>query len=272
MPTGKRASMREGPLAALFRRTTEDQASDSPAADAPARQAAQERAGRTTAAAGPAPPRPAGGRWRSRSRASPRPRSACARPSPPTSRRACSSGPRPPRPPAAHGDRAGRSLRRDLHASGTDGQPGHPRRRSRRRRRQRGQPDGRGRGRGRRVPGHQHRPSVPSALGGPRDAAHRRDRDPGLGSGADPTLGTPGRARGLRPDQVDAPRLGHGVHRRRRRRRHRHRGGADRGPHRPRLGALTVGIVTRPFDFEGSRRRDAGRGRASPPSRTRSTR
>jgi cell division protein FtsZ len=35
MPTGKRASMREGPLAALFRRTTEDQPSDSPAADAP---------------------------------------------------------------------------------------------------------------------------------------------------------------------------------------------------------------------------------------------
>src|SRR5437588_13033507 len=35
MPTGKRASMREGPLAALFRRTTDDPPSDSPAADAP---------------------------------------------------------------------------------------------------------------------------------------------------------------------------------------------------------------------------------------------
>src|SRR5579872_6214109 len=35
MPTGKRASMREGPLAALFRKTTEDQPADSPAADAP---------------------------------------------------------------------------------------------------------------------------------------------------------------------------------------------------------------------------------------------
>jgi cell division protein FtsZ len=35
MPTGKRASMREGPLAALFRRTTEDLPADPPAADAP---------------------------------------------------------------------------------------------------------------------------------------------------------------------------------------------------------------------------------------------
>ena len=36
MPTGKRASMREGPLAALFRKTTEDPAPDLPAADPPA--------------------------------------------------------------------------------------------------------------------------------------------------------------------------------------------------------------------------------------------
>jgi cell division protein FtsZ len=36
MPSGKRASMREGPLAALFRRTAEDQPADSPATDAPA--------------------------------------------------------------------------------------------------------------------------------------------------------------------------------------------------------------------------------------------
>src|SRR2546423_1824275 len=35
MPTGKRASMREGPLAALFRRTTDEPTPDSPAADAP---------------------------------------------------------------------------------------------------------------------------------------------------------------------------------------------------------------------------------------------
>jgi cell division protein FtsZ len=35
MPHGKRASMREGPLAALFRRTTEETGGDLPAADAP---------------------------------------------------------------------------------------------------------------------------------------------------------------------------------------------------------------------------------------------
>jgi cell division protein FtsZ len=36
MPSNKRASMREGPLAALFRRTSEDAPTDFPAADAPA--------------------------------------------------------------------------------------------------------------------------------------------------------------------------------------------------------------------------------------------
>jgi cell division protein FtsZ len=36
MPSGKRASMREGPLAALFRRTTEESTQDLPAADPPA--------------------------------------------------------------------------------------------------------------------------------------------------------------------------------------------------------------------------------------------
>src|SRR6202008_2275861 len=53
MPTGKRASMREGPLAALFRRTTEDQAEDLPAADASV-PSGSERAPDTAAA--PAPP------------------------------------------------------------------------------------------------------------------------------------------------------------------------------------------------------------------------
>jgi cell division protein FtsZ len=53
MPTGKRASMREGPLAALFRRTTEDQPPDSPTADAPV-PTGSERAPDTAAA--PAPP------------------------------------------------------------------------------------------------------------------------------------------------------------------------------------------------------------------------
>ena len=54
------------------------------------------------------------------------------------------------------------------------GMPGDPRGRRRWRGRQRGQPDGRGRGRRGRVPGDQHRPAVAAAVGGPRDAAHRR--------------------------------------------------------------------------------------------------
>ncbi len=54
MPTGKRASMREGPLAALFRKTTEEPAPDTPAADAPPT-TGRERAPETAAV--PAPPR-----------------------------------------------------------------------------------------------------------------------------------------------------------------------------------------------------------------------
>ena len=50
----------------------------------------------------------------------------------------------------------------------------------------------------------------------------------GLGSGSDPDRGPRGRDGGLRPHQVPAQGLGHGVHHRRRGRRHRHRRGAGR--------------------------------------------
>ncbi len=55
MPTGKRASMREGPLAALFRKTTEDPPADPPAAPAPP-PAGTERAPDTAAAPVSPPP------------------------------------------------------------------------------------------------------------------------------------------------------------------------------------------------------------------------
>ena len=47
---------------------------------------------------------------------------------------------------------------------------------------------------------------------------------------------------------------GHGVRHRRRRGRHRHRRSARRRQIARKLGALTVGVVTRPFSFEGKRR------------------
>ena len=60
MPAGKRASMREGPLAALFRRTTEETEQDQPAADSPEPHASP-RAPDTAPAprvSDPEPPRP----------------------------------------------------------------------------------------------------------------------------------------------------------------------------------------------------------------------
>ena len=59
---------------------------------------------------------------------------------------------------------------------------------------------------------------------------------------------------------------------RRRRRRHRHGRGAVVARIARELGALTVGIVTKPFGFEGTRRREQaedGRRRRSPTTSTR---
>ena len=53
MATGKRASMREGPLAALFRKTDEDaDKADAPREERPQREEAPRRAGRARRVAG----------------------------------------------------------------------------------------------------------------------------------------------------------------------------------------------------------------------------
>ena len=53
MPTGKRASMREGPLAALFRKTAED--TGQPGAEAPAEEPRAEQREQPAAPAAPEP-------------------------------------------------------------------------------------------------------------------------------------------------------------------------------------------------------------------------
>ncbi len=76
----------------------------------------------------------------------------------------------------------------------------------------------------------------------------------GQGAGADPEVGQ--RAAEESRDQIAKALEGHrhGVHHRRYGRRHRHRRGPwwRRSP--VRLGILTVGVVTKPFAFEGKRR------------------
>ena len=82
-----------------------------------------------------------------------------------------------------------------------------------------------------------------------------RELTRGLGAGANPEVGDAGRRGPLRRDRRGHQGRRHGVRDRRRGRRHRHRWRAGRGPDRPvSLGALTIGVVTRPFAFEGRRR------------------
>ena len=76
--------------------------------------------------------------------------------------------------------------------------------------------------------------AVAPAVRRARDAPHRRLDHARAGVGVEPGARPGCGARGVRPDQGDAPRLGHGVHRRRRRRRNGYRRGADRGSDRPR--------------------------------------
>ena len=75
----------------------------------------------------------------------------------------------------------------------------------------------------------------------------------GLGA-ARPRSRPPGRDGGVRPHQVPDEGQRHGVHRRRLRRRHGHRCAPIVARIAREIGALTVGIVTKPFGFEGSRR------------------
>ena len=283
----KRASMREGPLAALFRKTDED-ARRRRTPQAPTRRAPSAATGRRDAAARPPRPRaaprtrreprsphpaPPPERAGAGARACPRRRSACAH--------AFSSDiPEDMLEPAASRRRARRlrprradARRRRRRARAGSASPRAARRRRRRRRRQRRQPHGRGRGRGRRVHRRQHRPAVAAAVDGRRHAAHRRAASR-AGSAPAPT-----------PSSAAAPRwrsttrssrcckgsdmifitagAGGGT-------------GTGAAPVVARIarevGALTVGIVTKPFGFEGTRRARARPTTASRRSPTRSTR
>ena len=259
MPNAKRASMREGPLAALFRKTAEDTGPEP---------GAEPRRSRPS----PPPsrrPQPAlrCARDRRPSRAapvalSPQERLRHGR-SRPTSRAGTCCATRPGRARGRLAPEPGRPMsyaRPDARPSrsraATVGEPGAARGRRRRRRRQRGQPDGRGRDRGRRVPGDQHRPAVAAAVRRPRDAAHRRRDHPRSWLRLQPRS-RPQAAREeydrikamLRGSDMVFIAAGAG-------------GGTGTGAApvvaqiARELGALTVGIVTRPFQFEGSRRRD----------------
>ncbi len=80
---------------------------------------------------------------------------------------------------------------------------------------------------------------------------------PRPGRRCQPRNGSSGRHRVARRNRRAARRRRHGVRHRRHGRRHRHGRGAGHRRHRRELGALTVGVVTKPFIFEGNRRRKA---------------
>ena len=104
---------------------------------------------------------------------------------------------------------------------------------------------------------HQHRPPVAPAVERRRDAPHRHE-PPRAGSAPGRTPSSAARRRIEDYDLIKRPAqgLGHGVHRRRLGRRHRHRRRSGGRAIARELGALAVGIVTKPFSFEGSRRGD----------------
>ncbi len=200
MPTGKRASMREGPLADLFRKTAEDTGRPTPGAE---QERGEQQVPVLPAAAGRAAR--ARGEVRTRPRARPSaagraPRAlAAGAPAPrvlrrhPRERALARSAPRPSRSQSptsmpSLSEPATRSLRARpvgtpvLRVVGVGGAGVNAR-----------QPDGRGGGRGRRVPRDQHRPAVAAAVRGARDPSHRRldHARPRLGLG--PRARPPGR-------------------------------------------------------------------------------
>jgi cell division protein FtsZ len=80
-----------------------------------------------------------------------------------------------------------------------------------------------------------------------------RELTRGLGAGADPEVGK--KAAEDHAEEIEEVLGGrHGLRHRRRGRRHGHGWRARRGPIARGLGALTIGVVTRPFTFEGRRR------------------
>ena len=160
MASGKRASMREGPLAALFRKTETDGLEDDAARRAPQPAEAAARSRR----AGAAPRRSRRGAPRADAAGAPAPR-VLLRPPGEHDGPALASPRRRPRPTTS-GAPAARVAR--------PAQPHAARRRRRRRRRERRQPHDRGRGPGRRVPRLQHRRAVAAVVRRAREAPARR--------------------------------------------------------------------------------------------------
>ena len=238
MGSGKRASMREGPLAALFRKTETEGLEPPPRAARAAARAAREPRRRAEPAPAEAPRVPTPQERLRHAFSSDLPENMM---SPPAHEP-------PPPAPAAYYPPAARGGRRAAAA----------RRRRRRRRRQRGQPDDRGRG-GRRA---SSSPSTPTRSRCSSPTRTRRCRSaPTSRAGSAPAripsaAATPRwrTTTGSRPllkgsDMVFIT-AGEG-------------GGTGTGgaPVVARiareLGALTVGIVSKPFGFEGSRRAQA---------------
>ena len=258
MPTGKRASMREGPLADLFRKTAEDdertQRRGAPRSRAGRRASRRRRAraGRRAAA----PPEPAAPPSRRPSRAAARIRRSSRRRGAGAEEPEARSVPSPQErlrhafsadiPENLHGaPRAGASPRRDVYARADATCDAFPAPAAV------GQPVLRVVGVGGAGVNAVNR-MVEAEIEGVEFLAINTDLQslqlsaadetlhigdashPRAGLGLRPRPRPAGRARGVRPHQGDAARLRHGVHRRRRRRRHRHRRRAGRGPDRPR--------------------------------------
>ena len=277
----KRASMREGPLAELFRKTEAAQRAQEPRRPT-AGASSSTAAGRRRAE--PARRGRARGDGRARARLREADAAGGADPTPPAAASttetaptgACAPAPSPPRRPHASiaPDEAAASraaaryfqtilepaprLHRVPAAEGSRVHRGDPRRRRRRRRAERAPPHDRRRHRAGRLHRGQHGRAGARASRTPRSRSHIGEGvTHGLGSGADPTVG-----RAAAEDAADQLRTalrgsdmvfvtaGEG-------------GGTGTGaaPVVARiareLGALTVGIVTTPFRFEGTRRRTA---------------
>ena len=311
MAAGKRASMREGPLAALFRKTEQDSRAAAHAAEQPLEESAHDDAPRhadagaeaeaprratepaapdralrepgpvPVPAADPAPPR------HPRESGVPHPAlgtdsqpgaEATTVPTPQERLRAAFSSELPEDILERAG--SGHSSPIDVYARAEYSEPrstvaraaAAARRRRRRRRRQRRQPDGRGGHRRRRVHRRQHRPPVAAAVHRGRHRPHRR---PGH---ARPRLGRERRARpprrdgGVRQGQVAAEGLGHDLHHRRRGRRHRHRRGARRRADRARGRRADGRHRDQAVRLRGHQARPPGRGRDRGARRPRSTR
>ena len=272
MASGKRASMREGPLAQLFRKTEDEAPERARSPERRARGARTPRSPRhrrrrsaTSSSAPPRPPAAPRSARAAREAEAPQAEQGWSRyegvPSPEERLRSVFSADIPenildkaPEPPARRdAEPATPSLRLPLRRARD--RAGAARGRRGRRRRERGQPHDRGRGRGRGVHRGQHRHAVARAVRRRRTACTSAATSP-AGSARARTP-TSGRAAALEDyDQLKSllkgsdmvfitAGAGGGT-------------GTGAAPVVARIarevGALTVGIVTKPFSFEGARR------------------